>query len=165
MSLFTLQTSDKRQYGPVELETLCAWAREGRIDAASFVYDHAALKWVEAPKLSQILDCFQNPPPKLVAPSLSKDSTRDPNSQTTIADPLTRAEAQVATQILIQRKESGRIQSFHRHSNAQKASAASSSKIPSEADVQNNIQSPSLLKRIAQTLMNPFSKKDAEHKS
>ncbi|MBI4027437.1 MAG: DUF4339 domain-containing protein [Verrucomicrobia bacterium] len=59
MSLFTLQTSDQQQYGPVELETLRAWAREGRIEPENYIYDHTHLKWVEAAKLPQIMEFYQ----------------------------------------------------------------------------------------------------------
>ena len=60
MSLFTLQTADQQQYGPVETETLKAWAREGRIDPDNFIYDHNRLKWIEAAKLPQIMEFFQS---------------------------------------------------------------------------------------------------------
>lgn len=70
MSLFTLQTADQQQYGPVELDTLKAWAREGRIERDNFIYDHTRLKWIEAVKVPQIMEFFQAAPaPAAAVPS------------------------------------------------------------------------------------------------
>lgn len=48
MPSYTIQGADGQQYGPVDTETLFAWAREGRIIPASQVYDHDVQQWVEA---------------------------------------------------------------------------------------------------------------------
>ena len=78
MSLFTLQTADQQQYGPVEMETLRAWTREGRIEAANFIYDHTHLKWIEAASLPEIMDFFvPRPQPE---PAASHTAEED-NSQ------------------------------------------------------------------------------------
>lgn len=60
MSLFTLKTGDQQQYGPVEMETLRTWTREGRIKENDSIYDHTHLKWVEASRIPQIMDLFHS---------------------------------------------------------------------------------------------------------
>ena len=81
MSLFTLQTNDQEQYGPVELETLRIWAREGRIERNNVIYDHTRLKWIEASRLPQIMDYFPpigatlSTPPVIHQNFLSKNVT------------------------------------------------------------------------------------------
>ena len=39
--MYSIVGADSREYGPVELETLVQWAREGRVVARTTVLDHA----------------------------------------------------------------------------------------------------------------------------
>jgi hypothetical protein len=60
MSLFTFKISDEEQYGPVGLDTLRAWAREGRIAPNDQIYDHTQSKWMEAASVSHLADFYQS---------------------------------------------------------------------------------------------------------
>ncbi len=101
MSLFTLKTKDQFQYGPVEIETLRAWLREGRVLPEDHIYDHARMKWVEASQLPQIMDLLRNngaiPKTETLIPN--SDIIKDPMTRTDIEDPLTRVEKQVAANL------------------------------------------------------------------
>lgn len=59
MSLFTFKISDEEQYGPVGLDTLRAWTREGRVAPNDQIYDHTLSKWMEAAAVPQLADFFQ----------------------------------------------------------------------------------------------------------
>jgi hypothetical protein len=59
MSLYTFKISDEEQYGPVGLDTLRAWAREGRIAPNDQIYDHTISKWMEASAVAQLAEFYQ----------------------------------------------------------------------------------------------------------
>lgn len=84
MFLFTLQTKDQQQYGPIELGTLKMWVREGRVERDNFVYDHTHLKWVVAGELPQLMENFHLPSTEIpYEPSkptlISVDTIRPPS--------------------------------------------------------------------------------------
>ncbi len=161
MSLFTLQASEQQQYGPVELETLRAWAREGRIDHDNMIYDHTRLKWIEASKVPQIMDIFQ----KSAAPQPVAAPRRNPLRETDIEDPLTRAEKHVDAQIQI--RKSSRILPPADAVAAAKHQAALSNKMKLQRELmrtddptdKKTTKPPTVLDRITRIFLNPFARK------
>ena len=158
MSLFTLQTSEKEQYGPVELDTLRAWAREGRIDHNSMIYDHTRLKWIQASQVPQIMDFFH----KATAP-VPATPRRDPLRDTDIEDPLTRAEKHVDAQIQL-RKSSRILPPAAVTAAKQQPALSNKMKLRRELMRDDNTDKkttkpPTVLDRITRIFLNPFTSK------
>jgi hypothetical protein len=61
--MFHLIGTDGKQYGPVSLEQLRKWIREGRASRASQVQREGAPAWMLLGELPELGDLFQAPPP------------------------------------------------------------------------------------------------------
>ncbi len=171
MSLFTLQTSDQQQYGPVESETLRAWARERRIERDNHIYDHTHLKWVEAAQLPEISDFF-SPPSEVHQPSASAVMNQENDSSPAQTDdPMMAIRKAVAMHA-----ENSRNNTHTSHPNKARNSS-SRLKIPrdlprGEVHPVNSTKThgmnaakrrTSMLVRITKIFPNPFSKKKQHH--
>lgn len=64
--MYSIIGADDREYGPVEMETLIQWAREGRVVARTTVLDHATGRRFLACDLEQLNAVFS--PTPVVAP-------------------------------------------------------------------------------------------------
>lgn len=166
MSLFTLQTSEQQQYGPVELDTLRAWAREGRIEKYNLIYDHTRLKWIEAARVPQIMEFFHaSQGDKVAAPR------KDPLRETDVEDPLTRAERQVAAQIQMKKSSAILPPAAVAVAKAQQQAALSNKmklrrelmRTDESADKKSTggLKPPTVLDRITRIFLKPFAGKKA----
>lgn len=151
MSLFTLQTRDQSQYGPVELETLRGWVREGRVLPEDQIYDHAGMKWVPASQLAPIVDLLQE-----AAAAAPVPEAPDSLSKTRYEDPLARMEREVATEIQASKKSTGR----------QVAAKPPDSKMRLSRDLVRTDspgaapnKPPTVLERITRILISPFARR------
>lgn len=160
MSLFTLQTRDQTQYGPVELETLRAWAREGRVLAEDRIYDHAEMKWITAAEFVQISDLLPPAVPSAAAaPEATPDAgSKDPLAKTHYEDALTRMERKVAAE----------IQSSRQPAERPAATKPSDSKLRLTRDLVRTDgpaagagpnKPPTVLERITRILISPFARR------
>jgi len=171
MSLFTLQTSDQRQYGPVESETLRAWAREKRIERDNHIYDHTHLKWVEAAQLPEISDFFSSPSEAHQPSTPAVMNQENSSSPAQMNDPMMAIRKAVAMHA-----ENSRNDTHASHPNKTRNSS-SRLKIPrdlprGEAHSVNSNKihgmnaakrRTSMLVRITKIFPNPFSKKKQRH--
>lgn len=153
MSLFTLQTRDQSQYGPVELETLRAWVREGRVLSEDLIYDHSGMKWAPAAEFALIADLLA-PPAAAAAPAAG---TKDPLAKTHYEDPLTRMERKVAAE----------LQSSRQTAERSAAAKPTDSKLRLTRDLVRTDgaagplpnKPPTVLERITRILISPFARR------
>ena len=145
------------------METLRAWVQEGRLDKDSLIYDHARSKWIEANKLPQILDCLQAPSNRTTPPPVASEH-KDPNAQTTVSDPLTRAEVQVAAQIQIQRKGNAPNPQTRDRAEFQKMTISPLPMKTSPTSDHGNLKTPTILNRIMRIFLKPFAKQSGKGK-
>ncbi len=69
--MYSIVGADNREYGPVELETLVQWAREGRVVARTTVLDHVTGRRFLACDLEELSAVF-NPKATIAPPSRLK---------------------------------------------------------------------------------------------
>ncbi|MCC7519692.1 MAG: DUF4339 domain-containing protein [Verrucomicrobiae bacterium] len=150
MALFTLQTRDLSQYGPVELETLRAWIREGRVLPEDQVYDHAGLKWIPASQFEAIADLFQ------AVMTASPAASANPLTKTHYEDPLSRMEQRVATEMQAS-KESAKRAPPARLEDSKPRLSRDLVRTDGAPAVPN--KPPTVLERITRILISPFARR------
>ena len=157
MSLFTLKTRDQSQYGPVEMETLHGWVREGRVLPEDQIYDHVGMKWVTASQMASIAELLKEQPSVAPVPAASVD----PLAKTQYEDPLTRMEREVATEIQSSKKTTGRQATAKPPASMQRLSRELvRTDDPSPAAGPN--KPPTVLERITRILISPFARRRSD---
>jgi hypothetical protein len=152
MSLFTLQTRDQSQYGPVELETLKAWVREGRVLAEDQIYDHAGMKWVPASQLAEIAELLQGMPARPATGAV------DPLAKTQYDDPLSRMEREVATDLQSPKKATGQ-QAAAKPLDPKARLSRDLVRTDGHAASAAPNKPPTVLERITRILISPFARR------
>jgi TM2 domain-containing membrane protein YozV len=60
--MYSIVGADEREYGPVELETLVQWAREGRVISRTSILDHTSGRRFLACDMEPLADVFTQTP-------------------------------------------------------------------------------------------------------
>lgn len=154
MSLFTLQTRDQSQYGPVEMETLRGWVREGRVLPEDQIYDHTGMKWVPASQMASLADLLREQPPAVPFTAAADD----PLAKTRYEDPLARMEREVATEIQASKKTTGR-QAAAKPPDFKMRLSRDLVRTDDQPPAPGPNKPPTVLERITRILISPFARR------
>jgi hypothetical protein len=87
---YTVRGADGREYGPVSLEQITAWAREGRILAQSEIRRNDMEHWAHAGDFTELKEMFAPAPPPPSAVATTPQSMMSPARTTGVSNPSVR---------------------------------------------------------------------------